>query len=220
MTKFLLLFVLAVPVWAETPAPPVAPPTVADVLKANADATAAIEKAKAVFEAWKKEAAKIDPSLAKLEGSFGRGKPGPPGPPGPAGPAGPQGPKGDKGDKGDPAPVPLDSFAKAIQDAWALESAAEKAKVGDLASLYSKAALPAGLIYNPTNDTAGKIHSVFKAAREGVIGVGGLPNVVEAIRLEFNSALVIPENQPLDAPTRDRIAAKFNQAAKVLGGLK
>ena len=91
-------------------AAPAAPPTVADVLKADAAAAAAIKHAMAVRTAFDKELAKIG---AKPLEPLMIGRPGPPGPRGPAGERGPQGipgprgERGEKGDKGDSAPGPV-----------------------------------------------------------------------------------------------------------------
>lgn len=90
---------------ADEPAP-AAPPTVADILKADAEIVAAIKKRDALVKAFNAELAKL--KIPPLE-ILGIGRPGPPGPRGPAGPQGPQGergPQGPKGDKGDPAPGP------------------------------------------------------------------------------------------------------------------
>jgi len=139
-----------------SPEPPLVAPTVADVLKANADAEAAIIKAKATFEAWKKDAAKIDPSIAKLDFAIGKAsRPGPPGKDGHS-PVLTWGTGADSdriaidgkftgphltGPPGPPAPVPVDAFVKAVQDAYTASPEANKATLTSNFAAVFQAAL-------------------------------------------------------------------------------
>ncbi len=113
-----------------------------------------------------------------------------------------------------PPPAPPDAFVKALQDAWALETPADKARIADLAAIYRVSATkPSGTIYLAANDTGKKVHDVFKSARDAFMQ-GALPNVIEAIRQHQNAELTIPENKPLDDATRDKIAASFMRFAR------
>lgn len=118
-----------------------------------------------------------------------------------------------------PTPIPTDPFAAALQAAFDKETPADKAKRGDLAALYSEAAKPSGMVYNPANTTAGGLHVAFKAARVALVGEA-LPAVRKIIQNELDATLPTLTAAPLDATTRDKIAAKFNQVSQFVWGLK
>lgn len=240
----------AEPVPTPTPPMPAPLPLKADALRTQAlarvaelDAKAKDRKAKieALLKEDEAEAAerKAVADAAKALGSaappapevIGIGKPGPPGHSpvltwvgdqiaidgkvtgphltGPQGPAGPPGPQ----------PI-TDPFAKAIADAWALESAADKAHLKDLARLYAQAAVkPTGTVYIAGNDTAKKIVGVLHAARVAMMQEA-LPNVREVLKKQLDTDLVMPENKPLDDAARDKIANAFLNVATHLAELK
>lgn len=204
---------------------PAPTPTVADILAIRAQIADMVKREAAMVALLNADLSKL--GIPAVE-SVGIGRRGPPGPIGPAGKDGAPGAKGDKGDKGDqgppgtgpvtPPPV-TDPFVKALTDAFAKETDADKAKLSLLATIYSQSTAAGGVIYNPANDTAAKVHAMFKSVRDGLM-VGALPNVIEAIRLQQNADLVIPENKPLDTATRDKIATSFAKVGKLLSELK
>jgi len=211
---------------ADPPPPAPAPtPTVADILAMRAKIAEMVKQEAAMVAALNAELAKLGASAGQVE-AMGVGRPGPPGPRGPAGPkgdpgpAGPQGPVVPQGPPGGP-PAPVDPFAKALANAWALETTADKARIGDLVSIYRVAATkPNGTIYLAANDTGKKVHDIFKTARDAFLQ-GSLPHVIEAIRKQQDAELILVlENKPLDDATRDKIADSFLNVAKHLSELK
>lgn len=110
------------------PASPSTAPSVADILKANADVIAAIKKRDALVAEFNKQLKLL--SLPPVE-ALGIGRPGPPGPRGPAGPPGPVGPRGEQGPAGPPgsgpAP-PVDPVPPVAEKLWliVLEETADR----------------------------------------------------------------------------------------------
>lgn len=117
-----------------------------------------------------------------------------------------------------PVVVPPPTFAENLQTAFNGETAADKAKLADLASLYSEAGKSGGLAYDAKQLTAGQLHNTLKAARIGLIGES-LPAVREVIRVEFDRILPTKTTAPLDKATRDTIAAAFLHVGDILKGL-
>jgi hypothetical protein len=133
--------------------------------------------------------------------------PTPPSPPGPTPPAPPV------------PPVPIDTFARALGDAYAADPAADKAtKLQALATFYGLAA-PA-MADDRDYRTAQELVLVLHEAVNLRIGAKSLAGVREAIRKELNARVKAPSNAPLDEALRATYRSEFTRVAKYLTEVK
>lgn len=182
---------------------------------------------------------KID---AKIDLLARPGKQGPPGPQGPAGkdgapgPAGPQGPKGDKGDPAPgPAPppqppAPVDAYAKALQDAYASETAIDRAiSLGKYQTfvgwVLSPPAPAKSILDNKDADTSTKLLAAMVSMRKSLVPDGALPKVGDVIEATLVKELGGTDTTkvpafPLDDVARAKLRAFFERTQAALAAVK
>jgi hypothetical protein len=118
-----------------------------------------------------------------------------------------------------PTPPPPDAFQAALQAAYALEPAPDKAnQVKVLAGFYRAAALTT--VRNPALATLGDLQDTLKLAVKQIgLPAGALAKLVPVIAADEIRALGTNRGQPLDQTTRDAAASEFVRVAASLEGL-
>jgi len=112
-------------------------------------------------------------------------------------------------------PIPVDDFTKAVQAAFALETAPDRAiSVGKLASLYRQAAKVT--VNDPALTTYGQLFDVMKKASVSMIPETAIPQVRRVVGTRLNSQFSAAAS-PLD---RAKIGAEFAAVAEALSAIK
>ena len=115
-------------------------------------------------------------------------------------------------------PVPTDPWISVFKAAYDKESAADKAKKAQLASLYKQAA--ATTVFKTELTTMQDLRSVVSEAINAVVGTSSLTNVRRAIADELNKILPSSPTAQLDDDTRKKLRDTFNRVATVLEAVK
>lgn len=125
-----------------------------------------------------------------------------------------------------PAPVPVDPFLKAIQDAYSVDPGADKATmVAKLVTLYRTAATPSdatttGWLDDPSMKTFPDVKSKFSVARR-LLGVPDTALVeVRKIANKELDALKVSQTAALTSGEKDRVRLAFFKIASALEGVK
>jgi hypothetical protein len=207
------------------------------VQKAKAEALAAADKYIKVFDAWKKDAAQLDPAFAKVEAMALFGK-GPKGDPGLSayqvavkngfvgteaqwlaslkGPKGDVGPMGPPGKDAPPAPPVVDPLTQVLTFAYGNTPDAEKVLVAKLATLYDQASKK--YAQDPAVTTTKGLLTSLHSLADGSVGMGLLANIRKALETYLDTKLPIT-NVPLTQATRDTASAEFAKISAALNTL-
>lgn len=135
--------------------------------------------------------------LASLKGE--RGPQGPPGPPGPG-----------------PGPVPppvVDSFTKAVQDAWA-DPSTDRTYLNSLKTLWKALGE-----YAAADATTGTLFSRYDAGFKAAALTGKMPAVMDVINKPLFD-LMGGTSKPFTDDLRDKVKAQISKTLDVLGTLK
>jgi hypothetical protein len=116
-----------------------------------------------------------------------------------------------------PPTPPADPFAKALGDAYAQETAADKAKLPLLAAFFRQSAETAK---DSKYTTVGQLFDDMHTALTALIGADALRKVRNVAGAELDKTIPKMALAPLDAPMRDVVVREFTKVATALGGLK
>jgi hypothetical protein len=114
-------------------------------------------------------------------------------------------------------PAPTDPFTLSLQAAFAKESAADKAKLPQLADVFSASAKA---VLVATDPTCFAFFQRMHATADTLVGKGVLPNVRAAITADLDATLPTTTATLLDDGAKAQCKAEFEKIAAALGGLK
>lgn len=197
--------------------PPLAPPTVADILKTREDIAKLVAKEAAQIAALNAELKKLGVAPVETFGIGKTGKQGPPGPAGPRGPAGPQGPKGDKGDPGTGPPQPpvVDALTKALQTAYSEDIGSDKAdSLAYLQQAYIVMAAKQKAAMTTLQDALNWMRNDVVERQPGGLTADKIIGVRKKISAELSSALGTDLTAQLDGVRLAFELAKIRDALK------
>lgn len=116
-----------------------------------------------------------------------------------------------------PPPAPTDPFTLSLQAAFAKESPADKAKLPELASVFSASAKA---VMVSTDPTCFAFFQRMHDTADTLVGKGVLPNVRAAITADLDATLPKATTAPLDDVAKKACAAEFQKVATAIGGVK